>query len=178
MHYLNKMVDQRKSVDIITLDFTKAFDTVSHQRLLTKLKYYGINNTLISWISAFLIVRSQQVVLEGKSSKPVTVDYGVPQGTVLGPLLFLLYINDLPDMLTSTTRLFADDALLYREVTSLSDARALQSDLNKLTEWQNTWQMHFNPSKCYVMHISPARNPVHHDYSLCKQKLAVVESHP
>ena len=118
------------------------------------------------------------MVLEGKSSKPVTVDSGVPQGTVLGPLLFLLYINDLPDMLTSTIRLFADDALLYREVTLPSDARALQSDLKKLTDWQNTWQMQFNPSKCYVMHISTARNPVHHDYSLCNQKLAVVESHP
>ena len=175
---LSSALDQKKSVDVVILDFTKAFDTVPHLRLLSKLKYYGINDQLLSWISSFLIGRSQRVVLEGKTSTAVSVDSGVPQGTVLGPLLFLLYINDLPERITSSTRLFADDALVYRTISSTSDSRALQDDLDSLTKWQHDWQMQFNPSKCYVMHVTNTRSPVHRDYKLCNQTLAVVKSHP
>ena len=176
LHDLTQALDQKKSVDVIILDFTKAFDTVPHHRLLNKLRFYGINNQLIKWTSSFLMGRTQRVILEGQTSPTVAVDSGVPQGTVLGPLLFLLYINDLPDQ--STPRLFADDCLLYRSVSSPSDSRALQDDLDKLTAWQTEWQMQFNPSKCYVMHMSLAWNQQHHDYTLCNQKLEVVNSHP
>ena len=178
-HYdLSDALDKKKSTDVIILDFTKAFDTVPHRRLLYKLKHYGISDQLISWISSFLIGRSQRVILEGRTSSSVTVDSGVPQGTVLGPLLFLLYINDLPDRITSSTRLFADDALVYRTITSPSDARELQEDLDRLTKWQHDWQMQFNPSKCYVMHVTNTKGQQHHDYQLCNQTLSVVKSQP
>ena len=175
---LSDAMDKKKSSDVIILDFTKAFDTVPHERLLLKLRHYGISNRIVSWLSSFLVGRTQRVVLEGHVSSPVAVDSGVPQGTVLGPLLFLLYINDLPDGIKSSTRLFADDALVYRTITSPVDTEILQNDLDRLTEWQHEWQMQFNPSKCYVMHITNSKNRRHADYQLCGQTLAAVNSHP
>ena len=104
-------------MDIILLDFAKAFDKVPHIRLLHKLDYYGIRGGTLSWIKEFLSGRSQQVVLEGQKSSQKEVLSGVSQGTVLGPLLFLAFINDLPDVVkTSDARLFADDCLLYRHI--------------------------------------------------------------
>jgi len=97
------------------LDFTKAFDKVPHKRLIHKLKY-DITGPISSWIESFLAERTQQVVINGSASIPIQVTSGVPQGTVLGPLFFLLYINDLPNNLTSDVRLFADDCLLYLPV--------------------------------------------------------------
>ena len=105
------------TIDVILLDFSKAFDSVPHQRLLRKLKYYGINNNIYKWIKTWLIQRSQCVVLDGVSSDLVTVQSGIPQGTVLGPLMFLLYINDISNNIHSSLRLFADDCLLYRIVS-------------------------------------------------------------
>ena len=100
---------------MLILDFTKAFDTVPHQRLLMKLKHYGIDSNLHRWISSWLTERTQQVVVDGDYSSCKKVRSGVPQGTVLWPLMFLLYINDIGDHLNhSTIRLFADDCLLYR----------------------------------------------------------------
>jgi len=172
-------LDKQKQVDVIILDFSKAFDTVPHHRLINKLKFYGINTQLINWIKAFLTNRQQKVVLEGRSSSYVSVDSGVPQGTVLGPLLFLLYVNDLPDNLTSSTRLFADDCLVYKNITCAEDACELQRDLDTLTKWQTDWQMRFNATKCYVMHLTTARKPPpFHRYKLCGQTLEVVNSHP
>ena len=161
---LARGLDNRKQTDIIILDFSKAFDTVPHTRLINKLTHYGINRHLIKWITSFLTNRQQKVVLEGQSSSYLSVDSGVPQGTVLGPLLFLLYINDLPENLTSTPRLFADDCLLYRTISSDKDAADLQMDLDELTKWQEMWQMRFNASKCYVMHMSTARTTKSYNY--------------
>ena len=110
--------DSSNQTDVGILDFSRAFDTVPHQRLLGKLAHYGVQGPINKWIESFLTGRSMQVVVDGESSKPATVTSGVPQGTVLGPLLFLLYINDMPDVLTEGTsvRLFADDSLIYREI--------------------------------------------------------------
>lgn len=105
-----KTIEDKKSVHAVVLDFSKAFDKVPRQRLLTKLQYYGIHGTLLSWFESFLTERSQSVICDGKCSSPIPVTSGVPQGTALGP--FLLYVNDLPDNLQSSIRLFAD-ALLY-----------------------------------------------------------------
>ena len=163
---LTRALDNRKQTDIVILDFSKAFDTVPHTRLINKLTHYGINKHLIKWINSFLTVPY------------LYVDSGVPQGTVLGPLLFLLYINDLPENLKSTPRLFADDCLLYNTITKDKDSADLQKDLDELTKWQDKWQMRFNASKCYVMHMSAVKTTNPRKYKLCGQTLETVDSHP
>ena len=105
-----------KQTDLIIMDFAKAFDKVPHRRLLHKLDYYGIRGSTHKWISSWLSGRSQQVVLDGQASDPVPVLSGVPQGSVLGPILFLIFINDLPDNIKSSVCLFADDCVLYRNI--------------------------------------------------------------
>lgn len=157
--------DKKTQIDVVVLDFAKAFDTVPHNRLLGKLRHYGINGMLHLWISSFLKGRTQSVVVEGVSSSSVAVESGVPQGTVIGPLLFLLYINDLPNTISSKVRLFADDCLLYREINSLEDQQALQQDLFALEKWCLLWGMRFNTSKCEVMNIHRGRG-LSHMYTL------------
>ena len=120
-------------IDIAVLDFSKAFDTVPHDGLLSKLKHYGIDKNIWQWISNFLKNRKQCVVVDGISSSPVDVDSGVPQGTVLGPILFLLHINDLPSIVSSKVRLFADDCLIYKQIKNNNDQIELQRDLNLLS---------------------------------------------
>ena len=159
IHDIAKTLSEGEQVDMILLDFSKAFDKVPHQRLLHKLSYYGVKGTTLQWISAFLSDRKQQVLLEGVRSTEADVVSGVPQGTVLGPLLFLAYINDMPECATSsTTRLFADDSLLYRKVRGYRDSALLQRDLTALSDWEACWQMEFNPSKCQVLHITPSKH--------------------
>ncbi|XP_072032799.1 uncharacterized protein [Amphiura filiformis] len=163
---------------LAVLDFSKAFDKVPHERLLNKLHHYGIRNNLHQWIRSFLSNRTQRVACEGNFSSPKEVLSGVPQGTVLGPLLFLTYINDLPDMLSNQVRLFADDCLVYSTVSNERDMDSLQADLKSLETWQETWKMSFNPSKCTVMEISLKRNPPHRDYIFCGQVLQQPNSNP
>ena len=111
----------------------------------------------LQWITSFLHNRSQQVVIEGTYSSPCKVTSGVPQGTVLGPKLFLLYINDLISNIQSTVRLFADDCLIYRPINSPNDHQLLQQDLYTLNTWAKTWQMKFNVDKCW--HSSVIQTP-------------------
>jgi hypothetical protein len=153
-------------VDAILLDFSKAFDKVPHQRLLTKVQNCGVTGSLLCWISDFLSDRTQSVVLEGQHSSPTPVTSGVPQGTVLGPLLFLIYINDMPSCVSSTPRLFADDCLLYRTIHSKSDSEILQQDLDNLQEWENNWLMEFNADKCEVIRITKKRKPILSSYTI------------
>ena len=124
-------MDENERIDAILLDFSKAFVKVSHQRIAIKLHHYGIRGHLLEWIKCFLTNRCQQVMVEGQISTPAPVTSWVLQGTVMGPLLFLIYINDLHLKVSSTTRLFADDSLLYLRIRSLEDARLLQEDLDK-----------------------------------------------
>ena len=165
-HDLYTRLDEKKQVDMAILDFSKAFDTVPHQRLLNKLRLYGIGGQLHQWISSFLIGRSQSVLIDGARSQVDSVDSGVPQGTVLGPLLFLLFINDLPSVLDPGTavRLFADDCLVYRSIDSEQDQLLLQQDLDALNLWGQCWGMRFNTKKCQVMHIG--KQSRHHFYQL------------
>ena len=122
--------------DLILLDLGKAFDKVSHTKLLFRLHQHGITRNNLCWIKAFLLRRSQCVALEGEKSSEILVTSGVPQGSVLGPILFLLYINDLPKNINSQIRLFADDTAVYMTVTGKDDSQTLQQDLQKLEKWE------------------------------------------
>jgi hypothetical protein len=146
-------------VDVIVLDFSKAFDTVSHVKLISKLKSYNVNPNLVSWIQNWLACRTFKVVVNGVSSLPTGVTSGVPQGSVLGPLLFLLYINDLPSVLNcqkTSIRLFADDAILYRPIYQASDSDLLQGQLLLVSQWADDWQLRFNTGKCTTTSMHPA----------------------
>ena len=149
-----KEIDQGNDVDVIYLDFAKAFDSVPHKRLLRKLQGYGINGKLLAWIQDFLQGRQQRVIYNDEASEWTHVMSGVPQGSVLGPTLFILYVMDIPEVIGSNVDMFADDTKIYRVVRNDSDAELLQKDINNLVEWSNKWMMKFNVSKCKHMRIS------------------------
>ena len=116
MHDMMQNFDSKQQTDLVILDFSKAFDTVPHKKLLFKLSEYGITGDVNKWIQSFFVLRKQQAIVDVESSKPCSVDSGVPQGSVLGPLLFLCHINDLPQRVTSKVRLLADDCQLCRPI--------------------------------------------------------------
>lgn len=165
-----------KQTDLILLDFSKAFDKVNHSKLLWKLHSYGIRGRVLSWIKAFLGNRSQRVVIDGEESDSIPVTSGVPQGSVLGPILFLIYINDLPDEVCSQVRLFADDTALYLTLESKADSSTLQNDLDILSTWETRWDMEFNPGKCQVVQVtgSKSKKPINTSYTLHGQVLETV----
>ena len=132
---ITKWIDVGSPVDIIYLDFQKAFDKVPHQRLLLKLKAHGIGDSITDWIEQWLTDRRQRVVVDGEVSNWKSVLSGVPQGSVLGPILFLIYINDLDDSITSNVLKFADDTKLFRKVNTDGDKQHLQNDLDRLVKW-------------------------------------------
>ena len=175
---LASTIDVMGQTDVILLDFSKAFDKVQHLRLLSKIRYYGIQNNLNRWISSFLEGRNQQVLLDGSSSTSSPVESGVPQGSVLGPLLFLLYINDLPKYISpeSVARLFADDCVLYRRINSEEDAHKLQKDLDGLQKWERDWLMEFHPQKCQTMDITNKRKPITVPYTIHGHVLEEVDT--
>ena len=125
-----------------------------------KLSYYGINNNALNWISDFLNQRKHSVVLEGEKSDTISVKSGVPKGTVLGPILFLVYINDFNEYLKhSTLWLFADDSIIYKRIHSINDARDLQEDLDAAARWEQDWLMCSHPDKCNILSISQKQKP-------------------
>ena len=159
-------LEEGKQTDILIMDFAKAFDRVNHSLLVHKLHRYGIRDSTLAWIENFLEDRHQAVVVNGHRSSFISVRSGVPQGSVLGPCLFLAYINDLPEELTSLTRLFADDTAVYRVINDCSQQLQLQQDLNRLAEWENSWDMQFHPAKCVSMPITRRRNVLNNSYTL------------
>ena len=173
-----KQLDGGKIVDMAILGFTKAFDKVPHKRLIQKLCFYGLSGQIASWIQDFLTGRSQRVVVDGKFSNQAPVLSGVPQGTVLGPIAFLIYINDLSTKISSQVRLFADDCLLYTATEVDKSSPSLQKDLKQLERWQDDWLMSFNPDKCVKMTIIGTRNPPKHTYSFCGHQLQSIDSRP
>jgi hypothetical protein len=177
-HDILQQYDGNTQVDLAILDFSKAFDTVPHKRLLRKLSHYGIRGELNNWIGSFLTDRQQSVIIEGIASGSAEVLSGVPQGTVLGPILFLCHINDLPLSVKSRVRMFADDCLLYSPIRCYEDHLKLQSDLVALDEWAAMWGMRFNAKKCYVMRISRKRNPSSFIYTLSNHPLEQVSQNP
>ena len=122
--------------------------------------WYGVDGTANRWIQSFLSGRKQRVVVEGASSEELDVTSGVPQGSVLGPCLFLYYISDKAQGLTSTVRLFADDTMIYMAIKSDQDAKALQKDLDLLCDWENKWMMEFHPDKCEILSITRKKQAI------------------
>ena len=152
--------------DCIYLDFAKAFDRVSHQRLLTKLYNIGIRGTLMNWIKDFLKGREQRVVVNNEFSDWESVVSGIPQGSVLGPSLFTIFINDIPNDITSNVKIFADDTKLYN---SAHLNHLIQEDLNHLLQWANKWLLPFNIEKCKVLHygkVNPKNDYMMNDISV------------
>ena len=168
---------KKGQVDTFILDFEKAFDTPPHELLKSKLFSYGIGGKTLEWINAFLCFRQQRVVVNGVKSDWAPVVSGVPQGTVLGPLLFSLYINDIPVGIDSQIRLFADDCVCYREIKTVEDTLKLQKDIDLLGSWARKWGMRFQPVKCNMMQLTNKRiNKIKASYTLEGTVLENVDS--
>jgi len=146
-------VDEGNPVDIVYLDFAKAFDKVPYERLFKKLEAHGVTGPVLNWIRNWLSSRRQKVSISQQDSYWRDVTSGVPQGSVLGPVLFLIYINDLDSKIISKLAKFADDTKLCKIIRNVADVIILQNDLDSLHEWATDWQMNFNTDKCAVMHI-------------------------
>ena len=149
-----KILDKGGKIDSVYMDFMKAFDKVPHRRLLHKMHRYKISEKEIKWVESFLNNRTQKVIINGTESNCHHVTSGIPQGSVLGPILFVIYINDMPEMVESSTYLFADDTKIFREIREEKDEKMLQVDLDNLQSWSDTWLLKFHPNKCKVMSVA------------------------
>ena len=156
--------DQGDSVDVLYLDFSKAFDKVCHERLIRKLEKLGVRGRVQSWIREWLSGRKQRVQINGERSDWADVVSGVPQGSVLGPLLFIIFINDIDKGLSCEIAKFADDTKIASRVNTVDNIRSLQKSLDRLGGWADKWGMEFNLDKCKVMHIG--RNNLQYQYNL------------
>ena len=181
--FLNEVYGSSRSksqLDVIYLDFKKAFDSVSHNELLVKLWSSGITGNLWLWFKAYLSNRSQCVTINSHSSSLLPVLSGVPQGSILGPLLFLIFINDLPTSINSSSiLLFTDDAKSFRQISSHFDCSLLQDDLDRLHDWSHEWKLLFNIAKCIALQFSHGKPPVtpHPPYSLNSQAIDTSDHH-
>jgi len=169
-------LDEGVGIDAIIIDFSKAFDLVPHDLLLTKLAASGVDSKVVVWVREFLVGLPQRIRGGGQLSKEVKVTSGVPQGSVLGPLLFLLYVNDIWRNIELSIRLFADDYIIYRKITNKNDIEKLQKDLDTLGEWVVENGMKINSSKSKTIRFTRARvlNPL--VYSLGDQKILEASS--
>ena len=173
MDRVTGVMDEGDSVDIIFLDFAKAFDKVPHQRLMSKLRSHGIGGELERWIGAWLTGRRQRVGVNGVMSGLRSVLSGVPQGSVLGPILFLVFINDLDCGIKNWILKFADDTKIFGRVRGYEDSLKLQRDLDRLLGWAEEWQMAFNIKKCKVMHVG--KNVHAYEYKMLAHCLEEVQ---
>ena len=176
LHSIGQCLDKNVQTDVLYLDLAKPFDSVDHQILLKKLKSYGVTGQLHNWFADYLKDRSQRVVVDGVASQWAPVTSGVPQGSILGPMLFVVFINDLPDSIPdkTTAALYADDTKLYRSIVSVADCEDQQQALTKLDTWSSVSNLKFNASKCKVLTVTRKRSPILHTYQLgCKELLRV-----
>ena len=164
---VGKCLDHGKQMDMIFLDFSKAFDSVNHTMLLHKLKKLGFSGKLFDWLSDYPCNRNQRVVLNGCTSEWIPVTSGVPQVSILGPLLFLLFINDMPDSAKkSILAMFADDAKCFRRIVDISDCMSLQNDFDELYRWSKYWKLNFNSLKCKVISFTRNSNLIKFVYKI------------
>ncbi|CAB3980290.1 Hypothetical predicted protein, partial [Paramuricea clavata] len=167
---IGKLLDQGEQIDVVYLGMSKAFDKVNHKKMIDKLRSFGFNGGLLSWFQSYLRHHRQKVTALGSTSTPVTS--GVPQGSILGPILFLLYVNDLPDAISlSTIATFADDTKLFQCILCEADSCLLQEDLTNINNWSSSSDLMFNQSKCKVQTISRKRNPIMASYSMGNMQL-------
>ena len=173
-----KILDEGNCIDVAYLDFRKAFDLVSHELLIYKMSKYGIEGQILKWVKNWLHERTQKVVIRGTASDSFKVTSGVPQGSVLGPILFLIFINDLPTQVISPISLFADDSKVFTRIVTKSEGlkvtdpkgnEVLQEDLKRIQDWAKKWKMEFNVDKCKIMHIG-GKNPKY-EYNMNGTKL-------
>ncbi|MCG8032216.1 MAG: hypothetical protein JAZ03_08575 [Candidatus Thiodiazotropha taylori] len=161
---VSQAIDDGYNVDVIYLDFKKAFDKVPHQRLLLKLQNYGIKGQVYEWVKDFLSDRVQRVMVNGTPSEWAEVSSGIPQGSVLGPILFLVYINDMPDVIAVLIKLYADDAKIYNRVSITDRNNQVQTSLDNSVDWANEWLMYYNFKKCH--HLQIGRQEIDSKYSM------------
>jgi retron-type reverse transcriptase len=154
MEEWTEILDNGGTLDSIYMDFMKAFDKVPHKRLLRKLRSYGLSEQIIKWVEDFLSDRSQKVSVNNSESRDRPVTSGIPQGSVLGPILFVIYINDVPECVNASTYIIADDTKIYKEISCEDDVSGLQADLDQLQKWSDTWLLKFHSNKCKVMTVS------------------------
>ena len=174
LDFISASLDNGIPVDVILLDFAKAFDTVPHRRLLAKLRAYGFDGLTLKWIEAFLKERRQRVVQGEIVSDWVEIFSGVPRGSVIAPFFFVLFINDLPRELVNVSKLYADDTKMFSQMVSKLSAAKLQVDLDSAFNWTQDWLLLFNTSKCVVMHYG--QNNKKFPYFINGKQLVVSES--
>jgi hypothetical protein len=153
-------------VDAVYLDFSKAFDKVNHSLLCSKLAHYGIHGCLLRWLASYLSNRSQLVAVKGYTSSAISVFSGVPQGSHLGPLLFIVFINDLVSRLSCPALLYADDLKIYTSIENTNQSTILQNDLEAVSEWCTSNNMDLNINKCYVIYFTRKTNEFIHTYHI------------
>lgn len=177
IHDIHSSLDDGSQVDAIFLDFSKAFDRVPHHRLLTKLSRLNIHSNILSWVKDFLSSRLQFTSANTCTSSFKPVTSGVPQGSVLGPLLFLIYINDLPSCVSSRIRIFADDCVIYRIISCDNDREALQTDINAINAWCSSWLMTLNHSKTKYMSFTNRASRFPTSYVLNNRSIDLVSTY-
>ena len=175
MHSTAKSLDAGIQTDVIYLDMAKAFDKVPHEKLLYKLAMVGVRGQLLAWFRSYLTNRRHRTVIEGYAPDWRYVPSGVPQGSIIGPLLFLTFINDTTVNIDADTNmpLYADDAKCFRELLSSDDHDALQKDLYSIEDWSDLWGTSFNGSKCKHLSISKKKKPTNSSYQLGNNIIAM-----
>ncbi|KAL0871522.1 hypothetical protein ABMA27_005236 [Loxostege sticticalis] len=168
-------IDDRVQIDAIYTDFEKAFDKVDHEILLNKIAYNGIRGNLLRWFASYVLNRTQKVVVNGYQSASISVTSGVPQGSILGPLLFVIFINDIKECFqNSKFLLYADDLKVYKIIKNMQDCESLQSDLDRFTAYCTENKLHLSVQKCYSITFTKKKRIVRHNYYLSNSILTTV----
>ena len=170
-------IDRGHHTNVIYMDFKKAFDIVPHKRQISKLNSLNIRKEIANWIEAFISNRRQKVAVNGKESNWHDVTSGIPQGTVLGPLLFVLYINDLPDLTQSDTFLFADDIKIFRSIINTNDQDILQQDIATIEKCSHDWMLTLHPDKCTQMEIGKNNVGENQYYTTMNNVTKTIDTH-
>lgn len=176
LDHIGSSLNHGEQTDLVYLDMSKAFDKVSHNQLIYKLHEAGFSGNLLRWFRSYLSKRHQRVTVLGATSEELPVTSGVPQGSILGPVLFLLYVSDLPQAISNCrVTMYADDTKISRQIKNSEDASLLQSDLNNLQIWSAASGLVFNATKCKVMSVTRKINPVLTTYKLANIELEKTE---